>query len=512
MKVFKSFFTFSFITLISRIFGFIRDVALASMMATGVLSDTFFASFRFISIIKSLFADGPMSAAFIPTYIQKENSVAKQFACNILSSLTLLILTLCGFLWLITPFILHKIAPGLTDDIGQFTIMISNFRLMLPYCFFITIAAFFGCILQAKHKVYGTAVLPIVINIVFIGAALLAKFTELENTQIVKLMSFSVAFAGSLQLILLFFMLKFNKIALNFSRNFWNKETLNCFKKLATTMFSGCLNRTNILVNLHFASAITGMTSYIYYADRIVHLPVSLIGVAMNVAFLPEISRIIKKNNHEKANFVQNRIMEFSLLLCVPIAVLMFLFSQEITYALFFRGKFTINDVQETAYILKILALSIAPMIMSQTLIVNFFARQDTKTPLLISCVVFASNLLGNIYLKDLIGLSQAIVYSYILSIGINVSLMTIISYRRKYFVIDKIFVINLNKMLIALVAMMVGLLIVNKSLSWFAYDMADSLKLILTVFFATVVYIFAVFSLKIYSLKDLKSNFSYIS
>lgn len=509
MKTFRSFFTFSLITMISRCFGFLRDILFASVMSTGVFSDAFFFSFRLITTLKALVADGPISAVFVPAYIKKDKeNKAVIFAQQFFSTLLIFAIVACLTIYVLTPFIIKLIAPGF-NDFAQFQAAVMTFRIMIPYLFFIAIAAFFGCILQAKSKVYGTAILPLILNIMFIAGAMISQYKNLENVPIIRLMSIMIAGAGFFQLVLLFIMIRINKIKMIFRRDFWQEDVKKSFKKLSSTMVSSCLNRTNILINNYFASKITGLSSYMYYADRIAHLPISLIGVAMNVAFLPEISKIIHEKPQEEVNETLNRIIEFIVVLSAPIALLISIFSHEIIYYLFYRGKFNLMDVTQTAQILRIFAISIPAMIMSQVLITNFFARHDTRTPMLISLCSLAINLFGNLILMN--RMENGVVIAYIISNLSHISLVLYILHRKKFFNIDQLFILNLKKIVYAMAGMIFVAFLGSYSMrleSW----IPRSFLLLFIAIAAIFTYLLSIFRLDIYDIKDLRQNFKYVS
>lgn len=496
--------------MISRCFGFVRDILFASVMSTGIFSDAFFSSFRLITIIKALLADGPISAIFVPAYVKKDQNSAIVFAQQFFTMLLIFTIIACLMIYLLAPLIIKLVAPGFTDFM-QFHAAVMTFRFMIPYLFFIALAAFFGCILQAKSKVYGTAILPVILNIMFIAGAVIAKHENLENLSIIKLMSFVIAIAGLLQFLILFIMLKINKIQILFRRDFWQNDVKKSFNKLSSTMVSSCLNRTNIIINNYFASRITGLSSYIYYADRIAHLPISLIGVAMNVAFLPEISKLIHEKPQEEVNETLNRIIEFILVLCIPIAFLISMFSQEIIYSLFYRGKFGMNDVMHTAKVLQIIAMSIPAMILSQVLITNFFARHDTRTPMLISLGCLSINLVGNLILANKV--QNGVVIAYIVSNWSHISLIFYILHVKKFFNIDKLFLQNIQKIIFSITAMIFVIFIGSYVIKFeFLQCFPYSFRLLFIIIIAILTYLFSIFSLQVYDIKDLRQNFKYMS
>lgn len=510
MKTLKSFFTFSLITMISRCFGFLRDILFASAMSTGLFSDAFFFSFRLITTIKALVADGPISAIFVPAYIEKDQNRAVIFAQQFFSTLLIFAIVSCIIIYIFAPLIIKLIAPGF-NDIEQIKITILTFRVMIPYLFFIAIAAFFGCILQAKSKVYGTAILPIILNIMFITGAIVSEYKHLESMQIIKVMSSVIAIAGLLQFIILFIMIKINKVKILFRKDFWQEDVKKSFKKLSSTMVSSCLNRTNIIINSYFASKFTGLGSYIYYADRIAHLPISLIGVAMNVAFLPEISKIIHTKSQTEVNKTLNRIIEFILILCIPIAVLISMFSQEIIYYLFYRGKFNMHDVQQTAIILRIIAISIPAMILSQVLITNFFARHDTRTPMFISLGCLTINLIGNLFLTD--KLKNGVVLSYAISNWSHILLIIYILNKKKFFTIDSLLILNAKKIIFSVTIMIFATYLNAHLLNMkLLTHIPHSFLLLFIVITAIFTYFMCIFLFRVYDTKILRQNFKYIS
>src|SRR5688572_22349153 len=147
-------------------------------------------------------------------------------------------------------------------------------------------------------------------------------------------------------------------------------------------VIAGGVTQINIVIGTVIASMQNGAVSYLYYADRVYELPLAIVGIAIGVVLLPDVSRHLRAGNDAAVMDSQNRAFEFSMLLTVPAAVALALVPGPIVQTLFQRGAFTMADVAPTAYALAIFALGLPAFVLIKVLSPAYFAREDTKTPM----------------------------------------------------------------------------------------------------------------------------------
>jgi putative peptidoglycan lipid II flippase len=198
------------------------------------------------------------------------------------------------------------------------------------------------------------------------------------------------------------------------------------------------VSQINLWIGTIIATSIPGAVSLIYYADRIVQLPLALIGVSIGIVILPTLSRQTKSGNVEKYIHTQNRAIEISLLLSLPCMVALLAISEPVIYVLFQRGEFNAQDTHNAALALITLSIGIPAYILNKILIPTFFAVEDTRTPVKISIFCLILNTISNLILiKHFahvgITLSTAIVA------WINIVLLFRFAIKKKLFAFDDV-------------------------------------------------------------------------
>jgi len=393
MNILKSSAIYSFFTLISRIFGFIRDIVFANFLGTGLIADVFYIAFRFPNTFRRIFSEGALSLSFVPVYSkllnQPNNTSANIFAGNISLILFFITTILVVLTEIFMPTFISILAPGFIENSEKFNLLVNSSRIIFPFLVLITMCSIYSSILNAHGKFALSAALPIVLNIVLILAVLTAHFLE-EN--ILIMLSSSVIIAGLLQLLLLIFSIKENNIQISFLNKF-NKDELKKFSKLfIPSIFSSGLLQINILIGTIIASYQAGAVSYLYYADRIYQLPLALIGIALGITLLPSLSKKIKnKSSTEVHPFIEKAII-FSLLLAVPASIALFTIPNIIMEILFQRGSF--NDISTTssAQALKYFSLGLIAFILTKILTPIYFANEKPKPPLVLALITVITN------------------------------------------------------------------------------------------------------------------------
>jgi len=181
------------------------------------------------------------------------------------------------------------------------------------------------------------------------------------------------------------------------------------------------------------------VVSWLYYADRIFQLPLGVIGVAIGVVLLPDLSHKLRSGDHDAVLASENRALEFALLLTMPAAIALLIASGPIMCVLFERGAFTAADTQATAAMLSALALGLPAYVMIKVLHPSYFAREDTKTPMIYAGVAMASTAILSFVLFLAVGFTGIAIAS-MLSGWINVGLLIATLKRRDGFKPDQTF------------------------------------------------------------------------
>ena len=508
MNLLSSTSVFSFFTLISRLFGYIRDILIATFLGASIYADAFFVAYRLPNTFRRLFAEGVFNAAFIPSYTGENTSSkieGKKFADDVLNLLIIVLLGIVFLIEIFTPAIVYLIAPGFYKDIEKFNLAVELTRITFPFLFFVSLSSFFSGILNSNNKFAAAAAAPIILNIFLILSLFISYFFKL-NFELN--LSYAVTIAGLFQLIFLIFFTKhYYKPSINFKIKI-NSKIRFFFKKLLPSIFSSGVTQINILVGTIIASFESGAVSYLYYADRIYQINLAIAGIAVGTVALPELTKKIKIGNISEAMSIQNKSIELCLLLSVPASLGLVIASQQITSALFGYGSFLETDVISTAQALKYFGFGVPAFALIKVLSNFFFARDNTKIPFYISIFSVLLNILISVtYFKELGFIIIPIATSIATWCAVIIYLIWLL--KLKYLNITSIFYINFIKTIISVVAM--------SSLLYFLINFFEdkliytnyykSFYLIMIVGLAATIYLLLSRLLGVFKIKNFKTN-----
>ncbi len=509
MNLIKSTGTFGFYTIISRLLGYFRDILIAIFLGTSLIADAFFVAFRIPNTFRRLFAEGTFNAAFIPSYTSeliKDKSKSDKFANQVFNFLLLALLALVFIIELFTPYFIGLIAPGFVNDTQKIEIAIELTRLTMPFLIFVSISSFFSAILNSHNKFAAASASPIILNIILILVLISGKILD---DQLVYYLSFSVSFAGLLQLIFLYkFVKKFYNLRINFTLSMSHKVKL-FFKKLLPSIFSSGVTQINILIGTIIASFQTSAVSYLYYADRIYQINLAIAGIAIGVVILPQLSKYIQSKKQKKINLIQNKALELSMFLSLPASVALLIGSEEIISALFGYGSFNEDSVFNSAKALYYFGLGLPAFALIKVFSSFFFAYHDTKTPFYISLASVILNVIISIYFFRIIGFI-IIPIATTISSWFNSILLFIYLRNKNFFSFSQIFWTRLLKIMTSSILM--GLffnyliLLLSEKLIY-SYDF-KSIYLIISVILSLGFYLLVSFFIKAFKTEDIKLRY----
>ena len=445
--------TFSFFTLISRILGYIRDILIAIFLGTSIFADAFFVAFRLPNTFRRLFSEGTFNAAFIPSYaglIVKNKIEAESFAKDIFNLLFIILFFIVLVAEIFMPQLIFLIAPGFYKDPEKLKLAIDLSRITFPFLFFISLASFFGAILNSYNKFAAAAAAPIILNIILIASLLFSQWINISN---VLLLSYSVSLAGFLQLIVLIYFVRKNFKPILTLKIKMDKKVKFFFKKLLPSIFSSGVTQINILVGTIIASFQAGAVSYLYYADRVYQINLAVAGIAVGTVMLPELSRHIKENNSEQVTNLQNRSLEICLFLSAPAAIALVLASEQIITSLFGYGTFGYASVINTSIALTFFAFGVPAFSILKIFSNFFFARNDTKTPFYLSLVSVILNIIISVSFFNKLGFVIIPIATSITS-WINVLMHYYFIKKRNLHIFDGKFIYKIPRIILSAVLM----------------------------------------------------------
>ena len=392
MSFIKQFATFSGFTLVSRFFGFIRDMLIAYKLGTTSMADVFFVAFRLPNVFRSLFAEGAFSSAFVPLYSKQQD---KNFLNDMFAILLIILIIFCLIMQLIMPFFMQIMAPGFASNASKFNTTVFLARIMFPYLITISLVALLGGVLQSQKRFAAIAFAPIILNICMIfGLTYLS-----QHTNVLYALSFSVIIAGLLQLILLLSAVSRAGHEVKLGRFILSDKIKLFFRRLVPAIFGAGILQISTIIDTLFASTIPGGVSYLYYAERVMQLPLALIGISLGNILLPIFSQQVVESNLDNVIKTQNEAIRFGLILCIPASVALYTLSDTVITCLFAYGEFSHYAIQQTAGAAQAFATALPAFVLYKIIINNYFARGDTKTPALVSLCCLLVNVILNIIL-----------------------------------------------------------------------------------------------------------------
>ena len=507
--LFRSFFTVSSYTALSRVLGFIRDILIAKYLGSTVTSDAFFVAFRLPNFFRRVLAEGAYSAALIPVFSgvvidSKDDHEAADFVENTMSFLLFVTVSLTIIFYFGMQYIIQVLAPGFHSNKEAFDLAVHFGKIIFPYLIFISLVAHFTSIMNVHGRFAAGSLSPSILNISFI-LSLFILTPQLPSAG--HALSYGVLIGGLFQFLLMY------RSVLNFYRPRIRLPKLNTRMKKFFSLFlpgifgSGVI-QLNIVIGTVIASFLpTGAISHIYYADRLNQLPLAIFGIAMGIVLLPSLSKVIKKNNQKEIQTTQNRSIEFCLLISLPSAVGLYILSKPIVYILFERGAFLNEDTFYTANVLSMFALGLPAYILIKVLVTFFFAREDTKTPLYVSIVSVAVNIILSLILIQSMR-EMGIAFSTAISSWLNVLFLYIILTLRNNITLDSHMISRCFKTIICSIVM--GIVCYYLNLMLFPHLTTNSIMinvgaLILAITICKIIYMVMIFMLKVFSIDELK-------
>ncbi|ACP53687.1 MAG: murein biosynthesis integral membrane protein MurJ [Rickettsia africae] len=399
-RLFRSGVVVAFFTLISRIFGLVREQFIASLFGSTPMGDSINVAFKLPNLFRRIFAEGALSSVFIPIYNEKmliSKKAANNFSGEIFTLLLLTLIVIIALMQIFMPQLMLFIVPGFHGKKEKFELTVFLCRITIPYLIFVSLTALLGGILNSIKKFAAFAFSPVILSICVIIFTLTFDH-YIESTISISL---SLIMAGILQVSFMFVCVK--RADLNFPIIFNPSDP--DVKKLLINMgpatISSGIQQLNLFISQSIASFIEGAISILSYADRIYQFPLSIIGTSFSTILLPELSKIYKSNDIVAAKKIQNNAIRMGLLLSLPATFGIIILSHPIINIIYERGVFTSQDTTNTAEAISAFALGLPAFILAKILTPIFYANGDTKTPLKITLFSIIINTGMNLLLMD---------------------------------------------------------------------------------------------------------------
>ncbi|OIP82750.1 MAG: murein biosynthesis integral membrane protein MurJ [Rhodobacterales bacterium CG2_30_65_12] len=396
IRLVRGFLTVGSWTMASRLLGFVRDVAIAAALGAGPVAEAFLIAFSLPNMFRRFFAEGAFNMAFVPMFAKKVEAGegAHEFARDAFTGLgtVLIVFTLAAQVFM--PALVLAMASGFLAD-ERFGLAVIYGRIAFPYILFISLAALLSGVLNATGRFTAAAAAPVLLNLIFIAALSLGAWAGWD---IGLTLAWSVPVAGVAQVVLVWIAASRAGFRLVPERPRMTPELKRLAIIALPAALAGGVVQVNLLIGRQVASFFDGAIAWLNYADRLYQLPLGVVGIAIGVVLLPDLSRRLRAGDEGGGRHSLSRAGEMALALTVPASVALLVIPMPLVQALFQRGAFTADDTAATAVAVQIYGLGLPAFVLQKVLQPVYFARENTRTPFyfaLVSMVVNAGLAIG---------------------------------------------------------------------------------------------------------------------
>ncbi|HEY9038715.1 MAG TPA: murein biosynthesis integral membrane protein MurJ [Roseovarius sp.] len=391
-----SIFTVSGWTMLSRVLGFVRDVMIAGLIGPGPVMDAFVAAFRLPNMFRRFFAEGAFNAAFVPMFSKRLEAGEDPdgFARLAFSGLALVLLFVVSLAMIFMPALVWATAEGFSAD-ERFDLTVEFGRVVFPYIFFISLAALLSGVLNSSGRFVAAAAAPVLLNVILCTTMGVAVWT---GGSVPGALVWSIPVAGVAQLVLVWVAARRAGHSIYPVRPRWTPAMRQLVRIAVPAALAGGVMQINLLVGQQVASNFESAVSWLYAADRLYQLPLGVVGIAVGIVLLPDLSRRLRADDGTGARMALSRAGEVSLALTIPCAVALVVIPIPLITVLFQRGNFGFDDTAATALAVSIYGLGLPAFVIQKVLQPIYFAREDTRRPFyyaVVSLVVNAGLAIG---------------------------------------------------------------------------------------------------------------------
>lgn len=392
-------------TVLSRLFGFARDVILAQIFGASAAFDAFVIAFKIPNFMRRLFGEGAFSQAFIPVLVESRtqegtpgvrrlvNNVAATFG------LILLVIVLAGEI--AAPLLVWLFAPGFARDPGRYQLATHLIRITFPYVFSIALVALAGAILNAYNRFALTAFTPVLLNVVLITVAIAWVPHIPQPDQAVIVLAWGVALSGLIQLLLQWPALQsLGLLPRPTLHGRQNSGAGRVLKQMLPALLGVSVAQIGLLIDNLFASFLpVGSISWLYYSDRLIYFPLGIIGVTLATVVMPHLSHQHHAGSPSRFAATLDWALRWVLVSAIPATLGLALLAGPILATLMHHGAFNADDVVMTRRSLVAFALGLPALMAIKTLAAAFYAQHDTRIPARIALAAIVVNIVFNFIL-----------------------------------------------------------------------------------------------------------------
>jgi len=416
MNLLRAASTVSLLTLASRITGLVREQAMAAVFGAGVTTDAFNVAFRLPNLLRRMFAEGAFSQAFVPLLAESRARQGDEATHRLIDAVgtvllwVMLAVSAAGVIG--APLLVWLAGSGLKEH-GGFDLAVVMTRWMFPYIGCVSMVALAAGILNTWRRFAVSAATPVLMNVASIASIwwLAPWFGRIGITPVYAL-AIGVMIGGLLQMAIqvpaLAHLGLMPKIGFTVGRlrDAWHHEGVRrVLRQMGPAMLGVSVAQISLIINTQIATHIgTGAVSWLTYADRLMEFPTALLGVALGVVLLPQLSARRASGDHAGYSALLDWGLRLVMLLSLPCAVALIVFPEPLVAVLYHRGRFGAEDVLQTVHALMGWGVGLVGLVALKVVAPGFYAQQDVRTPMRVAIVVLVFTQLVNLVSVPLLG------------------------------------------------------------------------------------------------------------
>ncbi len=388
-------------TMVSRIFGVVRDMVIAAFFGAGWMTDAFWVAFRIPNMFRRLLGEGSLTISFVPVFTEylqnKTKEDALELASNVFTILSVILAAVSVLGIILSPLIVGLIAPGFLARPEQFALTVFLNRLMFPYIFFIALVALCMGILNSFRHFTTPALSPVLLNIAMILAAL--GFRSFFSAPITAL-AVGVLAGGVLQLAMQWPALRKFGVRFKFRFNLRHPGIRQISLLMLPAILGAGVGTINVFVGTILASLLPGgSVTYLFYADRIIEFPLGIFAIAIGTAALPSFSKHAAAGQIHELKSSISFALRLMLFLTIPSMAALMTLHVPIISVLFQRGAFDVQASVATGQALFCYALGLWAFAMLRVFVSAFYSLQKSRWPLRAAVITLIVNVLCSLIL-----------------------------------------------------------------------------------------------------------------
>ncbi len=434
------------LTMVSRVFGFARDMLLARVLGAGLAADAFQLAFTLPNTFRRLFAEGAFSVAFVPMYSRALHgaesdgggeAAAAKFADDVLSVFLGVLLAFSALAMIAMPGIVWLLARDFQAVPGKFELAGFLSRTTCPYLALISLVAMLSGLLNARSRFAPGAFAPVLLNIVLITGIVTGwrlRGDSGDDRIVATALAVSVSLAGVAQFAYLWWAVRRAGLKLRWRWPRLTPQVRRLGMLILPATFGAGIYQISQFVDTFFATSLPqGSLTLLKLADRLNQMPLGIVGIALGTAILPMLSRHIHSGDAREAQRLQANAFEIATLLTLPAAAALAICAPAFVTAFFVGGKFSAADGAIMAQIVAALVAGLPAYVIIKILNPGFFAREDMRTPVWTALAALIVNIAINLYVVDrygIVGLAGATA----VSASLNCLLLYTMLHRRGWF------------------------------------------------------------------------------